>query len=61
MLLQQVITMQSLILAKDDVKHDYKENMKRALDLVQEAIKISGKKMFNRVIFSPINVSFSSI
>ena len=47
-----------IILAKDDVKHDYKEYVKRALDLVQEAIKISGKKCLIAGSFPPINVSF---
>jgi len=47
-----------IILAKDSVKHDYKELVKRALDLAQDAIKISGKKCLIAGSFPPINVSF---
>ena len=47
-----------VILAKDSVKHDYKELVKRALHLVQEAIHISGKKCLIAGSFPPINVSF---
>ena len=47
-----------IILAKDSTKHDYKELVKRALDLVQEAIKISGKNCQIAGSFPPINVSF---
>ena len=47
-----------IILAKDSTKHNYKELVKRALDLVQEAIKISGKNCQIAGSFPPINVSF---
>ena len=47
-----------IILAKDSAKHDYKELVKRALDLVKEAIKISGKNCLIAGSFPPINVSF---
>ncbi len=47
-----------IILAKDDVKHNYKDYVKRALDLVHEAIRISGKKCLIAGSFPPINVSF---
>ena len=47
-----------IILAKDSTKHDYKELVKRALDLAQEAIKISGKNCLIAGSFPPINVSF---
>ena len=47
-----------IILAKDSTKHDYKELVKRALDLAHEAIKISGKNCQIAGSFPPINVSF---
>ena len=47
-----------IILAKDSVKHNYKELVKRALDLAHEAIKISGKNCQIAGSFPPINVSF---
>lgn len=47
-----------IILAKDSDKHDYKELVKRALDLAKEAIQITGKKCLIAGSFPPINVSF---
>ena len=47
-----------IILAKDSDKHDYKELVKRALDLAQEAIHVSGKRCLIAGSFPPINVSF---
>jgi len=47
-----------VILAKDSNKHDYKELVKRALDLAEEAIQITGKKCLIAGSFPPINVSF---
>ena len=47
-----------IILAKDSVAHDYKEHVKKALELVHEAIQISGKKCLIAGSFPPINVSF---
>tara|TARA_B100001057_G_scaffold114836_2_gene113287 strand:- start:1685 stop:2578 length:894 start_codon:yes stop_codon:yes gene_type:complete len=47
-----------VILAKDSEKHDYKELTLRALELAQEAIRLSGKDILIAGTFPPINVSF---
>tara|TARA_B100000700_G_C14877912_1_gene776604 strand:- start:173 stop:1066 length:894 start_codon:yes stop_codon:yes gene_type:complete len=47
-----------IILAKDSDKHNYKDLTKRALDLAQEAISLSGKEALVAGSFPPINVSF---
>ena len=47
-----------IILAKDSNMHNYKELTKKALNLAQEAIHLSGKKALIAGSFPPINVSF---